>query len=256
MVKARLSSKGQVTLPKTVRDFLDLYTGDYLKFTLNQKGSVLMEKSTEVIHDKLESINNTLYLLMQGNSVLTISGNIGSGKTRFASQLVIKKFKEKKIGIIQFHPHTNDFLTYLTEYGLDFTILEDIESIKLKNIDLILLDESHLYSHQEINEVLNIGLKTIILGFKIDSKVIGNHLSVEVEWDGTKANKNENDLFETLAILPKQQFDIEFKKLSPKLAEAVLATRKVLSLRMDNSIRVNNVIVNENGDIYTERLID
>lgn len=40
-----LTSKGQVTIPKKVRDALDLAPGSLVEFVVNQKGEVVLQKA-------------------------------------------------------------------------------------------------------------------------------------------------------------------------------------------------------------------
>jgi len=47
MPLARLTSKGQVVIPKSVRDRLKLRTGDHLDFALQEDGSILVRPITE-----------------------------------------------------------------------------------------------------------------------------------------------------------------------------------------------------------------
>lgn len=42
MRQAKLTSKGQVTVPKSIRDYLKLRTGDQLQFIIDQKGYVIL----------------------------------------------------------------------------------------------------------------------------------------------------------------------------------------------------------------------
>jgi antitoxin PrlF len=42
MPTATLTSKGQVTIPKTVREFLQLDTGDEIDFVLTERGDVVV----------------------------------------------------------------------------------------------------------------------------------------------------------------------------------------------------------------------
>ena len=58
MVKARITSKGQVTIPKRVRDDLGLATGDHVDFVAERRGSYSMRpirtaSSTQAICDRL-----------------------------------------------------------------------------------------------------------------------------------------------------------------------------------------------------------
>ncbi len=46
MPSAKLTSKGQITIPKEVREALGLRTGDRLAFRLQQDGTVVVEAET------------------------------------------------------------------------------------------------------------------------------------------------------------------------------------------------------------------
>lgn len=43
MDDAKVTSKGQITVPKAVRDRLGIRTGDYLRFTMEDDGTVTVE---------------------------------------------------------------------------------------------------------------------------------------------------------------------------------------------------------------------
>ena len=51
MAVARLTSKGQVTIPKVVRDHLGLRTGDRVEFAVQEDGSVRLRKRSVDILD-------------------------------------------------------------------------------------------------------------------------------------------------------------------------------------------------------------
>ena len=51
MAIGTLTSKGQVTIPKSVRDTLHLQTGDKLEFIIGQNGEVLMRPVTKKVDD-------------------------------------------------------------------------------------------------------------------------------------------------------------------------------------------------------------
>jgi antitoxin PrlF len=42
MATATLTSKGQITLPKTVRDRLHVDTGDHVDFVVNERGDIVV----------------------------------------------------------------------------------------------------------------------------------------------------------------------------------------------------------------------
>ena len=51
MAVAKLTSKGQVTIPKAVRDFLHLNTGDKLEFIVTENGEALLRPMTKKVDD-------------------------------------------------------------------------------------------------------------------------------------------------------------------------------------------------------------
>lgn len=51
MVTATLTSKGQLTIPKTVRDSLHLHTGDRVAFVIHGDAEAIMKPVTKSVDD-------------------------------------------------------------------------------------------------------------------------------------------------------------------------------------------------------------
>ena len=51
MALATLTNKGQVTIPKAVRDSLGLHTGDKLEFIISEKGEAIFRPVTRKVDD-------------------------------------------------------------------------------------------------------------------------------------------------------------------------------------------------------------
>lgn len=51
MATATITSKGQVTIPKEIRDTLLLQTGDKIDFTLTERGQVVLKPVTRRVDD-------------------------------------------------------------------------------------------------------------------------------------------------------------------------------------------------------------
>ena len=56
MPEATISSKGQITIPKKIRDELQLHAGDKLNFKTDNKGHIKLEKSSLSISDRAGSL--------------------------------------------------------------------------------------------------------------------------------------------------------------------------------------------------------
>lgn len=57
MVQARLTGKGQVTIPKTIRDYLHLDTGSKIDFVIDENGEVKIIS----LNIALESLSGVLH---------------------------------------------------------------------------------------------------------------------------------------------------------------------------------------------------
>ena len=51
MASATLTSKGQVTIPKTVRESLQLHTGDKIEFVITENRDVILRPITKKVDD-------------------------------------------------------------------------------------------------------------------------------------------------------------------------------------------------------------
>ncbi len=59
MVTATLTSKGQLTIPKSVRDSLHLHTGDRLVFIVHGDGEAIMKPVTTSVDDAFGCLHGT-----------------------------------------------------------------------------------------------------------------------------------------------------------------------------------------------------
>lgn len=57
MRQATVTSKGQITLPKAIRDYLKLHTGDQLQFIIDRTGRVVLTAKTISIEDVVGTFN-------------------------------------------------------------------------------------------------------------------------------------------------------------------------------------------------------
>ena len=51
MALAKITSKGQVTIPKAVRDSLKVYAGDKIEFVITEEGQALIRPITKKVDD-------------------------------------------------------------------------------------------------------------------------------------------------------------------------------------------------------------
>lgn len=57
MTTATLTSKGQLVIPKPIRDYLHLHAGDTLDFLLQESGDVLMRPTVENVRSLKGSLH-------------------------------------------------------------------------------------------------------------------------------------------------------------------------------------------------------
>ncbi len=58
MSSSTITSKGQLTIPKTVRDSLRLHTGDKVNFIITEKGEALIRPITKKVDDVFGRLHN------------------------------------------------------------------------------------------------------------------------------------------------------------------------------------------------------
>lgn len=51
MQQTTLTSKGQITIPKIIRDFIGLHTGDKIEFVITEKNEVLLKPITKKVDE-------------------------------------------------------------------------------------------------------------------------------------------------------------------------------------------------------------
>lgn len=51
MQQTTLTSKGQVTIPKNIRDFIGLHSGDKIEFVITEKNEILLRPITKKVDD-------------------------------------------------------------------------------------------------------------------------------------------------------------------------------------------------------------
>ncbi|WP_257983269.1 MULTISPECIES: AbrB/MazE/SpoVT family DNA-binding domain-containing protein [unclassified Planococcus (in: firmicutes)] len=187
---AKLTSKGQVTLPKTVRDMLKLNSGDHLDFVINRPGEVVMKKNSELNLAKETSFNLVQFLINKF-PVLTITGNVASGKTTFAADLLIQDFSQNFVALLE----PRDEL-----YSLVGTHMENLYNLELRDfnmdflkenaIDFLVIDEFSFFNAKSdkiteyLSDFVNGGLRIIIISQSIDSPVrteLGEHFNLHLE---------------------------------------------------------------------------
>jgi antitoxin PrlF len=66
MQQTTLTSKGQVTIPKNIRDFIGLHTGDKIEFVITEKNEVLLRP----IIKKVDDVFGVLY--KSGRNAVTV----------------------------------------------------------------------------------------------------------------------------------------------------------------------------------------
>jgi AbrB family looped-hinge helix DNA binding protein len=73
MTTATLTSKGQVTIPKQVREFLHLHTGDRIEFVLQKNSEAMMKPVTKSVDDvfgRLHDVNQKALSVDEMNAAI------------------------------------------------------------------------------------------------------------------------------------------------------------------------------------------
>lgn len=180
-----VTTKGQITLPKTIRELMGLNTGDQVTFTTNSNKEVIMRK-TEQGKEK-QSLFNLISLLSDNEPIVLIQGIAGVGKNFLVKNFILNQFFNKKIKAIA---ATNS----LAE---EYRQLKDLMSVVFfeedqyvgSDYDLIVIDAENA-NDSFIDHLQKIDLKEkklILLSQKFEESLlieIGNHLLIKLDAAG------------------------------------------------------------------------
>lgn len=181
-VSAILTSKGQLTLPKTIREVLDLNEGDKINFILDSDLQVRIEKA----NNKRSALFNLLMLLMKEEKVIVVKGPAGSGKTTFVADFITQHFHNQKIAIIEEEKLLSKELITRFEASENILFNEpgniNIDSLFRDDIQLIVVEEAQVSKHKQlIDTAWNLGIPTIlVLQDYIEGNIKIDHISIKL----------------------------------------------------------------------------
>lgn len=206
--KSTLTSKGQITVPKIIRDVMNLNTGDQVKFSVESNNKVLIEKTGS--EEKTIALMNLISLLLKDNSPFVIKGGIAVGKTYLAKNLLLSQFNDKNVAIIEpFNGEYNQLKDIMDTLDTFVTSQVDadtiISEINHNNYDLIVIDEVGHIDFELIKEVHQTDKKLILISQVFEPSTLlklGSHISVTVEKTGIALEKYElvEDKFKVIPI--------------------------------------------------------
>lgn len=160
--KSTITSKGQITLPKTIRDVMSLSAGDQITFTIESDKKVIMEKAEYSI--KNQSKMNLISLLLNYNLPIVIKGGSGVGKTFLSKSYLINQCTDKKVVVIEpFSEYkeleSNSNITcYCETKYIDNEFLE----AQYGDYELVVIDYSSYYNFDSIVHI-SLSPKKLIL---------------------------------------------------------------------------------------------
>lgn len=179
--KATLTSKGQITIPKTIRDYMNLQKEDQMEFIIQDDGNVFVKKAEK----EVDFMGNLIMTLLNDRKVLSVTGRAGSGKTYNISELLKVHFFDKRVGLLD----PLNTLEFLVKDDIDFvkpyiTSSLDVEVLESHGIDILVMDEAHLLDYKMVQEVVEKGIKVIVIQqtfTKEEMRLFGNHISITID---------------------------------------------------------------------------
>ena len=161
-----VTSKGQITLPKTIRSILDLNEKDTVEFTVQSDGVVTMRKNTETTDYRSESVKNLLDILLESRDVISIAGGTYEGKTKLASDLITNCLSDKRILIIEPSKELYHSVQGRLEHDVIWSNLFVLNSIEGAPIEVVVFDEIQKidqFSFDWIHQLVTLGKKVIVV---------------------------------------------------------------------------------------------
>lgn len=200
IISAKLTSKGQITIPKRVRDTLEVNPGDYLNFKIESGGKIIMTKG--LLNDYDVSLIKSISTLFISDQPIIITGKTGSGKTRLTKDIITELLTDKKVAIIdplaeyQFENECPPNFEIFKRDSYNPLASEDHLNPILENpFDVLIIDEANYVNIWKNNANL-IKSKLILISpvfMENDLQNIGDHYSINFNIHG-HISINENKL--------------------------------------------------------------
>ena len=182
-VTATLTSKWQITLPKLVRDVMGLSTGDQMDFMVHTDGNIAIEKKKT--DEKTDSIFNLVNLFLTTEFPLAIKGSVGMGKTRFATEFILKYYRDDVVGLLD---PKKEIFGSLKEGMNDIILFEsfNISTEELEEISVLVIEEAHLLrgNYSIVGKALNNDVRVIVIQQTFPSDEIqslGDHFVISAD---------------------------------------------------------------------------
>src|SRR5699024_128057 len=159
---ATLTSKGQITLPKGIRDSMNLQEGDEVRFINKNEESVEMEKTDK----RNRTILSLLAYIIEKEKIVVIEGESGVGKSRLIHDYLERYNNEnERKALINFYKKEKD------ELETKYNNLEEVR--ELKEIDgyyQILIENAKFKEVEEIVPFISSKQQVIIAGQSIEQE--------------------------------------------------------------------------------------
>ncbi|MCA1066039.1 type II toxin-antitoxin system PrlF family antitoxin (plasmid) [Rossellomorea sp. AcN35-11] len=215
--KSTLTTKGQITLPKTIRDILELQTGDDVSFSVNPgEKRVIMEKDND--EDNIRVFN--LVDVFSKTSPIVVTGRVASGKTRFVKTWIRNYKSMGKVGISDPSGEYKDIFNSGDRFiNINFDEFDDpqsfIEYLDDEEIDCLIVDEVQRARVDLVEAANKTEREMVLVGQLIKRDLmskIGDFILVEMEGTSELSidQYKSNDLnYRTYSLL-KGKFDLGF----------------------------------------------
>ena len=184
-LKSTITSKGQITLPKTIRDVMNLNTGEQVSFTIESDKKVIMEKMEYSI--KNQSKMNLISLLLNYNLPIIIKGRSGVGKTFLAKKYLENQCTDKKVAVIEPFSSYKELEenTNITHYCETDSINNYVFSeVQYDDYELVVIDNANYYDFDSLIALSLSTKKLIMISQEFDEKEllkIRSHFSISLD---------------------------------------------------------------------------
>ncbi|WP_179134417.1 AbrB/MazE/SpoVT family DNA-binding domain-containing protein [Oceanobacillus timonensis] len=186
-LNSTITSKGQITLPKTVRDVMNLSTGDHITFTIESDKQAIMEKAEFSI--KNQSKMNLISLLMNNGLPIIIKGRSRSGKNLLSKSFLVNQCADKKVAVIEPISEHKELENYIDITCFETEYLEPKTASKVQygDYELVVINEAGNYNFDLIAPIHLSGKKLILISQVFDPNdllKLRSHYSITLDTGG------------------------------------------------------------------------